>query len=123
MPWPNPAGCRSWGSLTQKTRSAGSWTASAASGTSIEWSMRRLRALALLDPEVGAVILGRDHRRREGLAVLVGRLTGPGGGERSRAVPMLLAITSIEMFDQRAAIDQPFAEGLGEVVHLCMAAL
>ncbi|HVD03634.1 MAG TPA: hypothetical protein VNF75_05810 [Candidatus Dormibacteraeota bacterium] len=85
--------------------------------------MRRLRALALLDPEVGAVILGRDHRRREGLAVLVGRLTGPGGGERSRAVPMLLAITSIEMFDQRAAIDQPFAEGLGEVVHLCMAAL
>lgn len=85
--------------------------------------MRRLRALALLDPEVGAVILGRDQRRREGLAVLVGRLTGPGGEERSRMVPLLVAITSFEIFDQLAAIDQPFAEVIGEVVHLCMSAL
>src|SRR5579863_2570862 len=41
--------------------------------------MRRLRALAALDPDVGAVIAARDQRRRQGLTVLVSRLpTGHG---------------------------------------------
>ena len=47
--------------------------------------MRRLRALAALDPEVGAVISARDQRRRDGLAVLVSRLPatdGSGGPSR-----------------------------------------
>src|SRR4051794_40726911 len=36
--------------------------------------MRRLRALAPLDPDVGAVIAARDALRRRGLEVLAGRL-------------------------------------------------
>ena len=54
--------------------------------------MRRLRALAALDPDVHAVISARDKRRREGLEALVGRLTTtppaagpqPAGDARSR---------------------------------------
>src|ERR1700759_1252222 len=41
---------------------------------------RRLRALAVLDPEVGAVVAARDERRHHGLAVLVARLPGPPAG-------------------------------------------
>ena len=41
-------------------------------------AMRRLRALAALDPDVHAVLAARDDRRRQGLEVLIGRLTsGP----------------------------------------------
>ena len=44
--------------------------------------MRRLRALSALDPDVHAVLAARDDRRRQGLEVLIGRLTAgpPGGG-------------------------------------------
>ena len=45
-------------------------------------AMRRLRALAALDPDVHAVLAARDDRRRQGLEVLIGRLTArpPGAG-------------------------------------------
>jgi AcrR family transcriptional regulator len=68
--------------------------------------MRRLRALAALDPDVGAVIGARDDRRRQALAVLTSHLAGgpttahpdPDG----RVVQLLHALTSFEMFDSIA---------------------
>src|ERR1700761_2944629 len=53
-------------------------------------AMRRLRALAQLDPDVGAVIAARDQRRRDGLAVLAGRL---GAIDPDRVVRVLAALT------------------------------
>ncbi|MHB1538094.1 MAG: hypothetical protein ACYCUM_09630 [Solirubrobacteraceae bacterium] len=63
--------------------------------------MRRLRALAALDPEVGAVISARDERRRTGLGVLASRIFAEGvtAAEPDRAVPLLFALTSFETFD------------------------
>jgi AcrR family transcriptional regulator len=88
-------------------------------------AMRRLRALAALDPEVGAVICARDERRREGLAVLVGRLadahlaaTDPG-----RAVRVLVALTSFETFDALARSDQDLIAVIPDVLQLAEAAL
>ena len=75
--------------------------------------MRRLRALAALDPDVRAVITARDERRRQGLEVLVRRVSAgpPRPGPTRDAVPelrpedavrALLAITSFESFDAMA---------------------
>jgi AcrR family transcriptional regulator len=68
-------------------------------------AMRRLRALAALDPEVGAVISARDVRRRSGLLVLVGRLSEHHliTVESDRAVDLLFTLTSFETFDSLAA--------------------
>ncbi len=57
-------------------------------------AMRRLRALAALDPDVHAVLAARDDRRRQGLEVLIGRLTavppagGPPAAGRRTPVPL-----------------------------------
>lgn len=87
--------------------------------------MRRLRALAALDPEVGAVIASRDERRREGLTVLVRRLAQAGlvsaqAGEEG-TVRALLALTSFETFDvlagpgRRLTDVAPDISGLAEI--------
>ena len=68
--------------------------------------MRRLRALAALDPDVGTVIAARDQRRREGLTVLIGRLPAGSGPAADRAVRMLYALTSFETFDSLAGASQ-----------------
>ncbi|HEV2638782.1 MAG TPA: helix-turn-helix domain-containing protein [Actinocrinis sp.] len=60
--------------------------------------LRRIRAIAVLDPEVGAVIAARDERRRTGLRVLAGRF-GAVGEDR---VDVLHALTSFETFDTLA---------------------
>jgi AcrR family transcriptional regulator len=69
--------------------------------------MRRLRALAALDPDVGAVIGARDDRRREALAVLTGRLAGgptaAHPGADGRVLQLLHALTGFEMFDSIAS--------------------
>lgn len=85
--------------------------------------MRRLRALAALDPDVGAVISARDQRRREGLTVLVGRLPGGRGPAAERAVRMLWAITSFETFDALASSDRALADVLPHVQTLSDAVL
>ena len=85
-------------------------------------AMRRLRALAALDPDVGAVIAARDQRRRDGLAVLVGRLPAP-PADPGRAVRMLSALTSFETFDALAGPDQDLAAVIPDVVQLAEAAL
>jgi AcrR family transcriptional regulator len=89
--------------------------------------MRRLRALAALDPEVRAVIASRDQRRRSALEVIVGRLFD--GGEldpalgREQVVRTLWMLTSFETFDTLAGPDQPLVDVTGEVVRLVEAAL
>ncbi|MFJ6620964.1 TetR/AcrR family transcriptional regulator [Kitasatospora sp. NPDC091335] len=60
---------------------------------------RRLRALAALDEEVGRVIADRDARRREGAAVLCGRLPAA----PPDAVGLLFVLTAFETFDGLAA--------------------
>jgi AcrR family transcriptional regulator len=87
--------------------------------------MRRLRALAALDPEVGAVIAGRDERRRAGLEMLVGRLSDRHVTtvEPGWAVAMLYAITSFETFDAAAPPDQELTELVPDILRLTEAAL
>jgi AcrR family transcriptional regulator len=88
--------------------------------------MRRLRALAALDPNVGAVIASRDQRRHRALEVIVARLLDgcdavPTG--RERLVRTLYVLTSFETFDTLAGPDRPLIQVTGEVVHLVIAAL
>jgi AcrR family transcriptional regulator len=80
--------------------------------------MRRLRALAALDPDVGAVIAARDQRRREGLTVLVARLPAGTGPVAEQAVQMLYALTSFETFDTLAGPDRGLADALPLVTRL-----
>jgi AcrR family transcriptional regulator len=108
-------------------------------------AMRRLRALALLDPDVGAVIAARDQRRHQGLAVLVGRLAGTSltgtsmtgtsmtgismtgismiGAEADRAVRVLVTLTSFETFDTLAGPDRDITAAGSDIVWLCEVAL
>lgn len=82
--------------------------------------MRRLRALALLDPDVGAVIGERDARRMQGLGVLVGRLgrgTVP-AEEVEELVRTLQTLTSFEMFDSLAGPDRRCVDVLPTVIGL-----
>jgi AcrR family transcriptional regulator len=83
---------------------------------------RRLRAVAALDPDVGAVIAARDQRRHDGLAVLVGRLPDP-PSDPGRVVRTLAALTSFEMFDALAGPDQDLATVVPDVLRLADAAL
>lgn len=77
--------------------------------------MRRLRALAALDPDVGKVIAGRDERRRAGLEVLVARLSEQNllNVESDLATRTLFSLTSFETFDSMTFEDQSF-EGTTE---------
>lgn len=68
--------------------------------------MRRLRALAALDPDFEHVVRARDERRREGASVLIRRLAERGGHPDMEAVEevvtILYALTSFETFDTLA---------------------
>lgn len=88
-------------------------------------AMRRLRALAALDPDVGAVISARDQRRREGLMVLVARLAGTSAltAEPDHAVRVLFALTSFETFDALARPDQELTAVVPDILRLAEAAL
>jgi AcrR family transcriptional regulator len=83
---------------------------------------RRLRALAVLDPEVGAVVAARDERRRSGLAVLVSRLPGP-PADQDHLVRVLTALTSFEFFDALAGPGQALTAVVPEVLRLAETAL
>ena len=86
-------------------------------------AMRRLRALALLDPDVGAVIAARDQRRQQGLTVLAGRLGLAGAAERGHAVRVLTALTSFETFDTLAGPDQEITAAVPDILRLAETAL
>jgi AcrR family transcriptional regulator len=66
-------------------------------------AMRRLRALAPLDPDVGVVLATRDGMRRQGLDALIARhsLAAPDTAEEVARV--LHVLTSFETFDALAA--------------------
>jgi AcrR family transcriptional regulator len=89
--------------------------------------MRRLRALAALDPEVKSVITARDQRRHQGLNVLVRRLIDEGAApadlDHSRAVRILTALTSFETFDALSPPEANLADAVPEILHLAGAAL
>lgn len=90
--------------------------------------MRRLRALAVLDPDVHAVIAARDERRRQGLEVLAGRLAAAGGIQPGDArlgdtIRALLALTSFESFDTLAGPDRDLGDAVPLVTTLADAAL
>jgi AcrR family transcriptional regulator len=85
--------------------------------------MRRLRALAALDPDVGAVIAARDQRRRQGLTVLVSRLPASAGATAEQTAQMLYALTSFETFDTLAGPDQDLASVLPVITRLAEATL
>jgi AcrR family transcriptional regulator len=88
--------------------------------------MRRLRALAALDPDVRAVISARDERNRTGLEILVRRITTDpvtlvtGSDE---AVSILHALTSFEMFDSLAGNDRDLTDVVPIVARLAAATL
>jgi AcrR family transcriptional regulator len=82
--------------------------------------MRRLRSLAVLEAEVGAVISARDQRRLSGLTVLVGRLKEKDllSFEPDEAIRMLFSLTSFETFDALARPDQALSDVSGSVLTL-----
>jgi hypothetical protein len=87
-------------------------------------AMRRLRSLARLEPEVGAVIEERDNRRRGIIEVFVDRLfTDPGLSEASRLVRVLTTITSFETFDALARPPETAATATAEIIELAEAAI
>jgi AcrR family transcriptional regulator len=86
--------------------------------------MRRLRALAALDPDVHAVIAARDQRRGDGLATLLSRFTTtpPTSGTPQFLLRTLLTLTSFETFDTLAGPDRDIPEVTPEIVRLAVLA-
>jgi AcrR family transcriptional regulator len=95
--------------------------------------MRRLRALAVLDADVQAVIAARDERRRHGLGVIAGRLIAAAGAApparaaaaagAEQAIAVLQALTSFEFFDSLTGPDGDPAHAAALVCGLAEAAL
>jgi len=88
---------------------------------------RRMRGLAVLDPDLGAALEARQEWRRRGAATLVARFTGRDGGppaDRSAdMIDMLFAVTSFESFDTLAGPDRTPASIIPLVQHLARAAV
>jgi len=88
--------------------------------------IRRLRALAALDPELEKAIAGRDERRRNGARRLVQRLPahGQGGGlDTDTAVDVLAELTSFETYDALADADRTPDEATAVITDLAHRAL
>ena len=68
--------------------------------------LRRVRALAALDPQLGEAIEARNELRRKGVRVIVDRLSErcgrPVPEARDQAVEILYTLTSFETFDTLA---------------------
>lgn len=84
--------------------------------------MRRLRALAALDPDVGAVIAARDERRLRALGVLVERLGGD-PGRQGHLVRALYSLSGFEFFDTIAAPGASLGDATPQVLGLVDALL
>jgi len=83
--------------------------------------MRRLFALAALDPEVESVIVARDQRRERDLAIIVGRFVEEGGAPQDldldQTVRTLVALTGFPTFDAL----EPKEADLGEARPIILA--
>jgi AcrR family transcriptional regulator len=89
-------------------------------------AMRRLRALAHLDPDVRGVISARDDRRRRGLTVLLGRLRDHplvSADDQEGTVAVLMALTSFETFDALAGAAESCSAALPMIYRLIDAVL
>lgn len=84
-------------------------------------AMRRLRALAALDPDVAAVITARDERRRHALHALLERRTDVADPDHALRVAHLL--TSFETYDALLAAHQRPSEAVPTIVELITSAL
>lgn len=88
---------------------------------------RRMRGLAVLDPDLGEALAARQEWRRRGAATLVARFTGREGGppaERSAdVIDMLFTVTGFESFDTLAGPDRTPACVIPLVQHLARAAV
>jgi AcrR family transcriptional regulator len=89
--------------------------------------MRRLRALAALDPDFEQVIRARDERRRQGVRVIAGRISEQQGFPTAKAlnetVDTLFTLTSFECFDTLAGLTRSLEEVAPLVCRLARAAL
>jgi AcrR family transcriptional regulator len=89
--------------------------------------MRRLRALAALDPEVQTVIAARDDRRRQMLRVLVRRVVDQPDYQLDALpedlVGILQTLTSFETFDSLAGPDRTPTDVVPVVIDLAQGAL
>ena len=89
--------------------------------------MRRLRALAALDPDFEQVIRTRDEWRRQGVSVIAERLVechflSPGEA-LDKTVDILLTLSSFETFDTLAGPTRSMEEVVPLVYRLARAAL
>jgi AcrR family transcriptional regulator len=92
---------------------------------------RRMRGLAVLDPDLGSALEARQEWRRRGAATLVSRFTGQDGGppadraadRAADMIDMLFAVTSFEAFDTLAGPDRTPASVIPLVQHLARAAV
>jgi AcrR family transcriptional regulator len=89
--------------------------------------LRRARALAALDPEIGESVRARDERRRVHLHNILERLSEKEGRPRAQALPrivnVLQMLTSFETFDALAADDGARNDVTETVRRLAAAAL
>jgi AcrR family transcriptional regulator len=83
--------------------------------------LRRLRAMAALDPELDQVLRERSEWLRNGLGVIVSRLP-KGGAPVAETVDLLFALTSFENFDLLAGPDRT-PEAVGPLVKRAAAAI
>jgi AcrR family transcriptional regulator len=89
--------------------------------------IRRVRALGVLDPELGTAIDARNQRRREVARAVVSRLTKaygrPAPPARAQGEELLYTITSFETFDTLAGPKGSLAKVVPAIVELARAAL
>jgi AcrR family transcriptional regulator len=88
--------------------------------------LRRVRALAALDPDVEQSVRGRDERRRDHLRVILQRLAERGqfaADSVDEAVDSLHTLTSFETFDNLAGAKRQPDEVVPVVQRLAYAAL
>ena len=89
--------------------------------------IRRVRALGVLDPDLGDAVEARNARRREVVRVLVERLAQrygrPASKERTQAEELLYTLTSFETFDSLAGQNRKLPEVAAEVLFLARAAV
>jgi AcrR family transcriptional regulator len=89
-------------------------------------AIRRIHALAVLDPELGRIDHARNERRRLGANRVVDSLSRrfgkPGPQDRVHAVSLLFTITSFEFFDRFAGNRRP-EEVCSDIVRVILGAL
>lgn len=89
--------------------------------------IRRLHALAVLDPEIDRGERARNERRRKAIRVVLGRLAEqrgrPGPATMDEVVDLLHVLTSFETFDALAGADRTPEEVVPLVQWLALAAV